>query len=659
MMSRISRVVMTCQKKLYLNYYFHVQFRVIFTMKFSGLLGVVALLIVLWQFSLHEATLTPRVENSIKKQNMENSSVATFEIKNDKNNQRLSEDIKSERATPNALEEYLTYCRDSSNQNATQTSLAHSKIVLVENSKTGSTIFGQILSYDSLNKPTCRTGDLFEITSNSSHNKLPVKTLSHHQPGVYEFSFKPIIPGTFSVCLYLFYSGHLQFATWPTSEAWNNDYTYETARKKRDADVNKFRKKPTSEWCPAPDAEYKKKCTEVEVSGKKILPEKVCGQHWDAGLHGSWVKSNNQKCSPGICVGDLPFFSTDGWVYVPEDCYLRLYNQRDAWTCLDKKKLLFFGDSTLKQPTTNLIEQLLGVPVLRKSFNWIRKNCPSGSFVTTKKYGKKYHHYLAIGCASQFEHRQWNINRKNPKNTSQSLSVQFVWGGGRNVADPPWTFPKALALLNRSRYGDQRKRSTFDVFEEALQQNPDFVLLHSFMWDENAKNSFVDFKNDMSEVLKKVSKHQNNIHWDTGHPQCLDDRISNAASVCQSALQNKFESVVSAHNSHLVINSLASHSLPGLTATDRYTLASPLAIGPFYCHFGIHFGAHKSFCHMWQPSNPQQCYRNWMADKFEIAIWMNKMCSSLPGADITDPQLTIETGVDPEPVEQPVLDKAF
>jgi hypothetical protein len=61
------------------------------------------------------------------------------------------------------------------------------------------------------------------------------------------------------------------------------------------------------------------------------------------------------------CLRGSPPGRSEGWVYSPARCKLRMFSVRDAWRCLDKKWLYVAGDSTTVQTLANMVSGFLGV----------------------------------------------------------------------------------------------------------------------------------------------------------------------------------------------------------------------------------------------------------------------------------------------------------
>ena len=510
---------------------------------------------------------------------------------------------------------------------------------------------------------TCADGDFFESTAWSSNNRPPVHPETVGQ-GVYRFKFRPVHPGDFTLSVNLFYSSSIGVArSWPTeaemdshsSMRWQDSsrerakeigHIFKRLRQKRDyAKLTRF--------CVDPHAEFIRRTVTVTVAGEVILPRATCTGDWrkGRGLEGSWLRapmqgfrgnSSDQRhyCAPGYCEGDIHFLKTDGWVWVPDHCYLRLYNRESAWKCFSGKKFFWFGDSTLKQPATNIIEHLLGVPVLRRSYNWIKKFCPSGYKITKKKYLNKVKRATELGCVGPFEHRQWHINRVNPRNSSQSTELQLLWGGARTQWMPPKDKPSGIEHLL-----PDSKSPVKEAFHNQVLKDQTIIFLHEYIWDELARFDYAKFEPIILQLIKDLLENTTSlIHWDTAHPQCGTDSYEKPFSLCKALIDNKMETVGSYYNSMQMTKAIEATFAdePRVQVANRYLMAQPYTIGHDYCHHGLHYGAHEAFCHAYQPINPKACYRDWLVDKLEGQVWLNRICTDAPASFTEDTSIDIK-----------------
>ena len=548
------------------------------------------------------------------------------------------------------------------------TSLYQSELLLPEEGpETGSTVVGYIVARDREGKLVCREGDMFDVTAWSDRNRAPVHMRTAASSGVYQFSFRPVTAGVFRVCVYLFFPSAAGLnKTWPDNPvrgppggaggsggagdgAATYTHTEKTWQEVTEA-VSGVRTK-ADRVCGSARSEYAQHCLPLRVRGADALPTAVCGRAWGGGrgLAGSWVrgpKGQREKCYPGLCEGDLRFMDSAGWVYVPQACYLRLYNREAAWSCVAGRKLMWFGDSTLKQPATNLVENLLGVPVLRRSFNWVANACPSWGSLSRnpRKFNKQYSRFRRNGCTGPFDHRMWKITRENPSDPSQKVTLQFVWGGAKGVDRSPFEAVVGFGLLDDKTTTQHQavfnallgKRGAAD--KASSDARPDAFFIHQYVWDRDAKMRHESWEGRVLEFLKTTALADGGpelgVHWDTAHPQCLFDQVDDQATVCKSAVENKVNSVGSYLSGVRMVNLLEKEFAGNdkVTVSDRYTMAQPFSVRSEYCYFGIHFGSQPAFCHVTLPTSPKRCYRNWLVDKYEQMIWMNKMCSNTPPA---------------------------
>eukprot|EP01062_Namystynia_karyoxenos_P034305 TRINITY_DN25162_c0_g1_i2.p1 TRINITY_DN25162_c0_g1~~TRINITY_DN25162_c0_g1_i2.p1 ORF type:complete len:700 (+),score=233.49 TRINITY_DN25162_c0_g1_i2:98-2101(+) len=519
-------------------------------------------------------------------------------------------------------------------------------------------------------EPQCAPRDVFEATAWSDRNRALVSVLDLGD-GLHRISFTPKMPGQFRLCLHLFQPSRMgDIGGWPGPAELDRPYSYGARTAQTDSFLKRVSKSaPLGEWCPNPKAEYEPRCVALEVQGAPRLPSRECPRRWSTALSGSWVRAEGQRCSPGICRGDLRFLATDGWVYVPDECYLRLYNPQSAWDCVDGKRLLWFGDSTTKQPATDLVEMLLRAPVLRRSFRWQRDRCTTGQAYShqmrdRRRAGRFGKQLADMGCNIQFDHRQWLVTRRNPRNLSQSVRMRHIWGGGPTPSASPAFSPRGLDLLMPESWAGRRNRNTLDVFRDALRERPDAVFLHAFVWDDDAVWNFAKFEQKLQRVVNRTLQETPPhavVHWASGHPQCLDDR-DNPPSQCHTGVSNKLRSIQAYHNAHLLGSRVLPRyaAEPRLTFSDRYAMAEPHVMGPNYCHFGIHFGAHPQYCYMWEPADPAKCFRNWLVDKFEFMVWLNALCPA--GQELSEQsEGSIEDGVLPadEPASGMPTENAF
>eukprot|EP01065_Artemidia_motanka_P024877 TRINITY_DN29804_c0_g1_i1.p1 TRINITY_DN29804_c0_g1~~TRINITY_DN29804_c0_g1_i1.p1 ORF type:complete len:793 (+),score=86.21 TRINITY_DN29804_c0_g1_i1:68-2446(+) len=495
----------------------------------------------------------------------------------------------------------------------------------------------------------CVGGDGWEVVAEGDRELLSVR-VDDVGGGAYVLSFTPRVAQQLRVCLRLYWPSRLRGAPrWRRGNYTGALLGGFAGNVWKDNDVH------SSEWCAAEgSADSKPVCHDATVTGPvPVLPTRVCPTQWTGGMLGSWVKTPAGACEPGYCSGDLQWQRTDGWVFVPDQCYLRVYNRDSAWQCLRGRRLLWFGDSTAKQPATDLLEMLLGVSVLDggRSFRWHVSSCDGA---TLRRIGFKA--WQRRGCSTPFDLRKWGYGqwseRTNPANSSESIRTRFVWGGGKTVQLPPWGPLNALSLLERhsdNGVDTEARRMLLSGIDELRPR--DALFLQAWAWDPH-RGDWSKFEPKMRWVLDTVLDRLPKgtaVHWDTAHPFCVDDRADTPRKGCETQVSNKFGSVAAGQMSRLISATVDDYkqSRPNrqITALDRWPMALPFAHGSKYCHFGLHFGSNRQFCHIFSFDEPQRCYRDWLVDKFEIQIWMNAVCAA-DAADLSVvSQGSIEDGV--------------
>eukprot|EP01060_Flectonema_neradi_P014159 TRINITY_DN20875_c0_g1_i1.p1 TRINITY_DN20875_c0_g1~~TRINITY_DN20875_c0_g1_i1.p1 ORF type:complete len:655 (+),score=81.37 TRINITY_DN20875_c0_g1_i1:449-2413(+) len=526
------------------------------------------------------------------------------------------------------------------------TSLSESDMTVSSNiATTGTQLTITITSRDSQKSRTCRDGDLWEINANSATELVGVQVRSLGL-GRYTGTFTPRLQGTYNVCRKLLYTSRIRGAPRVMSEP-NSTYLYGAFRDsffmKNEEILSKH-----SQWCPGGQrADIDEQCVQVVVTGKPTLPNKVCPSTWKDGLKGSWVfvpeKDGKRTCSEGICVGDLHFMRTDGWVYVPNSCYLRIYNRESSWKCLSKKSILMVGDSTLRQTSTNLLELVLGTPALgEKSFKWVWANCNQKTINMNSK-NKCKHSQKCLGkyrasakCPDYNSIREWAGKRPNPYDSSDWVFARLIWGGGRKKGTLWGVRPAAFDHFSsdgcKYKYGCSKQRGELE--HSLKNEKPDIIFLNGFLWDQDNHDwkTFYSKVNETISYIKKTSP-TTSIHFNNAHPQCTDDRRHEFPVFCWRILIAKMQQLIAAESNELLLQQLAKDH-PYVVISDRYTMALSHLTHEF-CHQGMHFGSSVADCLVFDVDQPNVCLRNWRVDKFMQQLWLNHACPAdvLPLSD--------------------------
>eukprot|EP00759_Apiculatamorpha_spiralis_P007896 PhF_6_TR14959/c0_g1_i2/m.23479 len=214
-------------------------------------------------------------------------------------------------------------------------------------------------------------------------------------------------------------------------------------------------------------------CKRKSSAQQQILP--LCTRkHKQISWPGSFHPPNREVTSQGW---EHPLW------YYPQQCRLRYWNQTDAETCLQRKWLLGWGDSTLKQALSNLLEYHLNFSVIPGIFmeSYDRNKTLSRlEKLQHRQYRnpKRTRSYLP----NFFRYRQWDRILNLTNKTSESVPrVTMAWGGcyGRlDQANPESCHPRGkVGLLNRDFLNE-----TFTTSIAEGKRLPDMILLSHQLW---------------------------------------------------------------------------------------------------------------------------------------------------------------------------------
>ncbi|EFJ30082.1 hypothetical protein SELMODRAFT_409717 [Selaginella moellendorffii] len=146
------------------------------------------------------------------------------------------------------------------------------------------------------------------------------------------------------------------------------------------------------------------------------------------------------------CTGTLASLESNGWVYSTGTCEFHLWNQSEAWQCLDGKKIFFWGDSNHQDTIRNLMNFVLG-----------------------------FHQGLLP--------RTFSTTVANPSNSSQKMEVVSVFNGHPD----PSRDDRGLESLYEQQY---REFVEDEFFRDG---SPDAVILNSGLHDGIRWNSAAEF----------------------------------------------------------------------------------------------------------------------------------------------------------------------
>ena len=361
---------------------------------------------------------------------------------------------------------------------------------------------------------------------------------------------------------------------------------------------------------------------------------------------GGWVKLGAGKSCDGVlCTGDVDSFSTtndDRWVWVSDWCTMNYYTSlpstpSDAGRLRDVSSnsvasvvkgrwILGWGDSTLKQPMSNLVEYRLQVPIFSPRGVPVKMlDIPSAQ---GKVKAKHIPHF--------FSYRQWDV-----KSTPLVARFTFDWAGCPNTGGRPSDCPKQLGMRNLGvlqRHLGEYKGKTKEVDAGGVGDGPDdfpsIIVLGHFHW-RYPRYDEPDFLNLINETLRGVLlpaiddavktlklPFRPLIVWNTQtHRLHNVDMRQNCVVPSEAQLQRHFNMQI--------VDFLSKNFAEEILIVDRFQVTSPLHIGDRYGQFGVHYGNSKGMCLTGSPKgyDPKSCDRDTVADDVVMQMWFNALAA--------------------------------
>ncbi|GLJ11114.1 hypothetical protein SUGI_0143450 [Cryptomeria japonica] len=204
-------------------------------------------------------------------------------------------------------------------------------------------------AYDQNAQPRCSGGDYYEsdLSSPSWKSRPPVVDMGN---GSYIISFQidPRLAGLYRLTVILLFGNYNGLHRRP--EWW--------ARRR---EMLSFTIHFTWDSNPAPPL---RRCTASDFALN------AWSGRWTRGPHNESCEINHEgrflclppqePCPEPWCTGFLSDLESNGWVYSAH-CSFHIFDTREAWRCLDKKWLFFWGDSNHGDTIRNLLNFVLGL----------------------------------------------------------------------------------------------------------------------------------------------------------------------------------------------------------------------------------------------------------------------------------------------------------
>ncbi|KAG6552967.1 hypothetical protein Mapa_005304 [Marchantia paleacea] len=212
----------------------------------------------------------------------------------------------------------------------------------------------QIVSIGDDNVPRCQGGDYYETDLSGPTWKSRPPIMDHHN-GTYtvRVQMDPRFAGVFELKVILLFSNF-------------HGLHFHPHRWARVEEVAKFRveftvpKDPGSSVPPLPLP----KCERKDFVEKKYWSGRWTREQFtpdcEYSRFGRWICVNETlQCQEPWCEGTVGSLESNGWVYSAH-CAFKIFKTTEAWKCLDKKWLFFWGDSNHIDTIRNLLNFVLG-----------------------------------------------------------------------------------------------------------------------------------------------------------------------------------------------------------------------------------------------------------------------------------------------------------
>ena len=362
----------------------------------------------------------------------------------------------------------------------------------------------------------------------------------------------------------------------------------------------------------------------------------------------------------------------------PSSLNLRGTQQGGRRGTLDRQWILGWGDSTLKQPLSNMVEYNLQHPVLKASGHGplFMEDIPK----LQRKMKREGRSAKSIAKASPsfFSYREWDCRAPELEVSAQDdatvtlppFRVSFTWGGCPGIAAAPSACPAIIGMTNTrsiSRYLKSVKRQQEP--SASVSSVPALVLLEHFHWRAPTQDETIFVKNmnsTFTEVLfpslgiasssatdedvetenqpsppsspQSVTRFGSSLVVWNGFPHHMHNEDIRAQCVWPPPLPmaRHFRLVVEEYWDSMFTLTPEQEKLQGqnnkpgggkgnVIFVDRSAVTNPLHFGDRYGHFGVHYGSSHGMCHTGKEEGyaRSECKRDTLADDAMVMMWLN------------------------------------
>jgi len=457
-----------------------------------------------------------------------------------------------------------------------------------------------IQSLTATDSTQCRGGDVYDITIRSEDTLVHPQRVVDLENGLYEVHMIIPNPGEYTVCVDMLLSqAHKEN---PFEAAFTNNITMAGRINTHGyPNIHDNSKK----YCVGTSG--KRTCSKGMFTGgvqeRNGLPR--CDPNDNRALQGYWYRPPGATCGAGLCEGVIGN-TWEGWIFVPYDCYLKLYTPAETWKCLKDKWIVGWGDSTMKQAMSNFVEYHLGVPIFQDTMENLD--------LLRQTRGKK--------APGFFSYRQWDIQREK---YGHNMRLTMMWGGCPNIAAGP-----------NCRVIGWHHRSHIEKLFSRSQKLPDILTVSFHIWRRmsyaDSEAVYLDDIKDWVRWLKKTYELKNQtlplVLWNF-HPRHANNKLTRCMYPGPIAME---------HFNWVLEDYFSQNEPEGLRfiRIDRYSIYSPFHFDELgFVHFGIHYGATRGMCMTGLSRNQgyelSQCVKKTYPEEMINYVWLNYICGGGSG----------------------------
>ncbi|KAG0561121.1 hypothetical protein KC19_9G039100 [Ceratodon purpureus] len=291
----------------------------------------------------------------------------------------------------------------------------------------------------------------------------------------------------------------------------------------------------------------------------------------------------NEECQEPWCDGKVGALESNGWVYSAH-CKFKIFTKDEAWDCLNKRWLFFWGDSNHEDTVRNLLNFVLGFPL--EDVNYFR--------------------------------RWFNGTVHHPDNPQYSLTITKIFNGH---------YEEAGNLIGLSSLRNDSYRALLTSYFNGT-RTPDTMVMNSGLHDAHFYKHASEFAHDGVDFA--ISFWQS--LW-TQSPPSIIYRTTVAGAGFAKDGSHARDGVPNPHKMEIfnrIFVEKLQQTLPGLKIVDAFDMTFPFHYDLNHTD-GVHYGRGPSktpwpWHHIHGFSKATQVGHQYFVDLMLVHILLNAIC---------------------------------